>query len=828
MSDKEINYESRKLGLIYGCCAVFVASVLGGKALGLKPKMNIFSSIATGAVTGYMWHGFTRQAFQKKRRQLLEDSSTSGSYSAATPSTSPSDEFSGTAHSISTVPVPVQGTRDTRTGASKSSEGTGVSQTCKTIDRTWDQCEWLHKKIQMSFRLQVLPPFPKMPSVKKAHDTLYIERQRARMERWLNRVGSREDLSRTGSMDYFISSKMTDKDVGGSSKQSFSSLFMNLFGGPAEQEFVVYTPIGDINDYNEDEEERKREYINNMEECAHELENAIKNMHVQEEAFGKGVVKATMAIEKAFDVDAIAYVAREALLENAAPASFPESGPADIKRDRLQVSLALLQSSAEAYYWSTKELSIWKEYNFVDTMAEYGLMVGNVKEVMNHSTQMLIMYEKAMQLYQGHVSKANSLRVQYPSETPSVKYANEQESQSERELELAQQEYTDACDMANTELIRYERERAQGMRKALENMASLELDSARARLQELKSLRRRIKSVQMTRDPPHPRTNIGPLLWHAAGSTHPSMLTPRVSSSSFPRTAPPDSSLTFNDRMTMGAYGSGRPAHRHSNSSSSSGSRIVGSMYGGDNIFGPGVKRAHTVDNADFSSVRGNVARPMARNHSVFMETDEDDEEDQDTHSQITTGSSSKFPWAEISARGSPSPLQQRMRWNGRISAMPFQGYDPTTDTEPRPLVDQDRLAEIAAEAEMEAELVRSGMLAARQATRQKSTPNASHALFSPNTTTPPILPAFRPSAGARQLRQVSSLTGISSIPQPVSPSEYLQYSRQTLHSSLSHVKRSSSATTSGESNSARSASSGSRSPRLPRRDKGKARAFAV
>ncbi|KAJ2236017.1 hypothetical protein IWW45_002112 [Coemansia sp. RSA 485] len=79
MSDKEINYESRKLGLIYGCCAVFVASVLGGKALGLKPKMNIFSSIATGAVTGYMWHGFTRQAFQKKRRQLLEDSSTSGS-----------------------------------------------------------------------------------------------------------------------------------------------------------------------------------------------------------------------------------------------------------------------------------------------------------------------------------------------------------------------------------------------------------------------------------------------------------------------------------------------------------------------------------------------------------------------------------------------------------------------------------------------------------------------------------------------------------------------------------------------------------------------------
>ncbi|KAJ1813222.1 hypothetical protein LPJ56_003527 [Coemansia sp. RSA 2599] len=677
-----------------------------------------------------------------------------------------------------------------------------------------------------------------MPSAKKMHDTLYVERYRTRMERWLNRIGLREDLCKSGSMEYFVSSKMTDKDVGGGSKQSFSSLFMNLFGGAAEQEFVVYTPIGDINDFNEDEEERKREYITNMEECAHELANAIKNMHVQEESFGKGVVKATMAVEKAFDVDAIAYSAREAVLEDAAASASSGDGSADIGRDRLHVSLALLQSSAEAYYWSTKELSIWKEYNFVDAMAEYCTMVGDVKDVMNHSTQMLIMYEKAMQQYQGHVARANSLRVQYPSETPSVKYANEQEAQSERELELAQQEYTDACDMANTELIRYERERAQGMRKALESMASLELDSARARLQELKALRRRIKGVQMTRDPPHPRTNIGPLLWHAAGSAHPSMLTPRVSSSSFPRTAPPDSSLSFSDRLAAGTHGPGRPAHRYSSSSSSAAGLPYGSgakaLGHSDCIYGSAVKRAHTMDNADFNSGRGSAALSAARNHSVFMETDEDDD-DQDARSQITTGSSSKSPWAEISANGgSPSLLQQRRRWNGRISAMPFQGYDPAVDAEPRPLVDQDRLAEMAAEAEMEAELVRSGMLAARQATRQKSVPNvpfasaSPHALLSPGATTPPILPAFRASAGSRQLRQVSSLTGISSIPQPVSPSEYLQYSRQTLHSSLSHVKRSSSAAASSENISPRSGSSGSRSPRLPRRDKGKARAFAV
>ncbi|KAJ2785930.1 hypothetical protein GGI15_001770 [Coemansia interrupta] len=79
MSNEEINWESRKLGLMYGFSALFVASLLGSKALGLKPKMNAFSSVVTGAVTGYMWHGFTRQAFERKRRQLLEDASASGS-----------------------------------------------------------------------------------------------------------------------------------------------------------------------------------------------------------------------------------------------------------------------------------------------------------------------------------------------------------------------------------------------------------------------------------------------------------------------------------------------------------------------------------------------------------------------------------------------------------------------------------------------------------------------------------------------------------------------------------------------------------------------------
>ncbi|KAJ1862431.1 hypothetical protein LPJ73_000753 [Coemansia sp. RSA 2703] len=631
---------------------------------------------------------------------------------------------------------------------------------------------------------------------------------------------------------------MTENDVGGSSKQSFSSMFMNLFSGAVEQEFRVYTPIGEINDYNEDEEEQRREYITRTEECAQELAVAMRNMHVQEEQFGKGIIKVTMAIEKSYHAETIAYAAREKLVPWMVAAN-ADNETGDTERDRLQVSLVLLQNSAEAYYWSTKELSIWKEYNFADNLTEFCTMVGGVKHVMNHSTQMLVLYEKAMQRHQADVSRANSLRVQYPSDTPSVKYANEQEAQSGRELELAQQEYTDACDMADSELIRYERERTQGVRKALENMALVELESARARCQELKALCRRIKSVQMVKDPPHPRTNIGPMLWHAAGSTHPSMLTPRVSSSSFPRTAPIEGSMPFNDRLLVSARTTKHMTHKNSNSSgsgSTSSSMNIGKETSG--MPGSVIRRAHTMDNADFGGRGMVLGKPSMHSREAFRETDEDSYgEGYDSGSVFSppaTGSSSKS-WLRKPAGTGPSSLQQKTRWNGRISAVPHQGYDPAADSEPRPLVDQNRLVEMAADAEMEAELVRSGMLSARQATRQKSVPNVAHlyggsALPSPDQSAPPVLPAFRTlSPLPKQLRQVSSFAGISAIPQPVSPSEYLQYSRQTLHTSLSHgIRLGAAAQTDGAASPGRGSASGSRSPRLPRRDKGKGRAFAV
>ncbi|KAJ2749853.1 hypothetical protein H4R27_001205 [Coemansia aciculifera] len=669
---------------------------------------------------------------------------------------------------------------------------------------------------------------------------------------------------------------MADDEVAGGARTSFSSMLMSLFAGSSDRDFKVYTPIGDINDYDEDEEERRRDYIRRTVEYASGLTDAIKNMHAQEDSLGKSIVKVSLAISKAYREDCIDLQVNSDSDSSSDIDAGLIASPTD--RERLGVALALLHNSSEAYYWSTKEVSLWKEYHFVDTMTEFCSMVDGVKDVMNHSTQMLIMYEKTMQMYQSYESRANSLRIQYPSDTPSVKYANEQEVQAGREMELAHQDYTDACDMANGEMIRYERERAQGMCKALENTAVVELESARARCLELKALCRRIRGAQLVKDPPHPRTNIGPMLWHAA-AMHPAMLTPSsltpgASSSSlsatFSRTSLPERASTFNDRLMANALTQSRPAHRYT-SSSGGGISIVGGSSLHDARSSSNGRRAHTMDNADFArSPTAADAMPgsSARNHSVFMETEEDAPV---YHHSLSASVSAAVPGPstftllpakkmQSTGAGSSSsrPHQSHEpRWNGRVSAMPFQGYDPSQlDSKPphRIVVDQNRLAEMAAEAEMEAELVRSGMLAPRKS----KSGLAGGGLLTPNSAgsqqqKPQVLSAFRPSpspspvpslsATSSQLRHAHSHTGLSTMVPPVSPSEYLQYSRQTLHTSLSQQAshgslRSAGSRSAGPSSRSKPGSStivaGPRSavaaPRVqpPRRDKGKARAFVV
>ncbi|KAJ1730081.1 hypothetical protein LPJ61_003210 [Coemansia biformis] len=449
-------------------------------------------------------------------------------------------------------------------------------------------------------------------------------------------------------MNHFLSPAMAASDTAATTKQTLAARLLGLFGGsaePAEHDIRVYSPIGEIDDFDEDEAERRREYISSTEESAQRLAAAMSATHAQDEALAKCIVSVTLAVARACQPDALlpgADIPNGGGAPGGSGANACEASGCGTAHRRLSVSLALLQSSAEAHYWSTKELATWKEFNLVDVVAEYYAMVGGVKGAINHGTEMLMRHERALLRHQAQIRRANGLRVQYPSDTPSVRRANEQEAQAEREMEAARQEYADANNLVRRELVRFVRERTSGVCKALESMAAVELDTARARGEELRAI-------------------------------------------------------------------------------------------------------------------------------------------------------------------------------CGRLQAPADEGM----------------AAELTADAEMEAELVCSGVLAARRLARKRSAPSChvSSTLVSPDAQPhPPVLPAFLhrapASAPTGRLRYASSCTGLSAIPQPVSPSEYLQYSRQTLHSSL--VRTSSSALSSGHPGG------GTKTPPQPhagRRDrdaKGKQPAFAA
>ncbi|KAJ2841106.1 hypothetical protein GGI22_008045, partial [Coemansia erecta] len=145
--------------------------------------------------------------------------------------------------------------------------------------------------------------------------------------------------------------------------------------------------------------------------------------------------------------------------------------------------------------------------------------------------------------------------------------------------------------------------------------------------------------------------------------------------------------------------------------------------YSIDAACGAHVHRAHTLDNADFTERSGDgQGSSDAKNHAVFSEIDE--EYFNYPLSASVAVFSTQTPPPTAGTSDSASGAQKKNKWNGRISAMPFQGYDPEVDKEVRLNITQDRLSEIAVEAEMKAELVRSGILAQRQLARQKSMPS--------------------------------------------------------------------------------------------------------
>ncbi|KAJ2788334.1 hypothetical protein H4R21_007032, partial [Coemansia helicoidea] len=219
----------------------------------------------------------------------------SGSAAAALPCASPSDAYALAAQFATPLSVPgacVAQAAGAHAVATDSEEQ-ACPQASRTARRSWGQCEWLQQNIAAGLGRQVLPPFPERLSASRFASALCVERVRARIERWLNRLGAREELCASAAMHRFLSPTMPTSDTTTAAPQTLAARLLGFFSAglaPPEGILKAPTPTVEIDDFDEDEAERRREYIASTEECAQRLAAAMTATHAQDEAMAACIV----------------------------------------------------------------------------------------------------------------------------------------------------------------------------------------------------------------------------------------------------------------------------------------------------------------------------------------------------------------------------------------------------------------------------------------------------------------------------------------------------------------------------------------------------------
>lgn len=81
---------------------------------------------------------------------------------------------------------------------------TGQEQT--VIFRNYQQISWLHDRIAEKYHSILLPPMPEKPS--RNGDSVYVEKKRLQMERFLSKLFGREEIMDNSDLQYFLSDQM--------------------------------------------------------------------------------------------------------------------------------------------------------------------------------------------------------------------------------------------------------------------------------------------------------------------------------------------------------------------------------------------------------------------------------------------------------------------------------------------------------------------------------------------------------------------------------------------------------------------------------------------
>ncbi|KAJ1675119.1 hypothetical protein EV182_001899, partial [Spiromyces aspiralis] len=347
-------------------------------------------------------------------------------------------------------------------------------RTSGPIVRSYYQCRWLALQLELAFRHQVMPVFPRPPDPKLDRNPAHLDKMRAQIERWLNRLGSRSDVVANSSFEYFLSTSMTYRDAAFPEQASLSRFLNSMMSNSSDNGFHIYTPTFEIDEYDEDEFISQRKYLEKMESRFGELIEDMDTIRKLDQCFCRAYQAFVSSLSLAFG--------RQSLLGSLLQDSHHST---DI--ESAEKPLRILEHLCSNEVLEADELGRWSSIHVAGVIDEYRLTVGSVKSVINYRTKMLTQYDEAIKLYRRQEKYTNDLRAKYPSDAIIVRQANEVEVQSEKALALSRQEYRDAGYLLQMQLLLFEQEKARDIKRAFQDLAVRQLESARDQLRHLRA-----------------------------------------------------------------------------------------------------------------------------------------------------------------------------------------------------------------------------------------------------------------------------------------------------------------------------------------------------
>ncbi|KAH8550263.1 hypothetical protein BGW37DRAFT_427622 [Umbelopsis sp. PMI_123] len=278
-----------------------------------------------------------------------------------------------------------------------------------------EQIVWLHEQLLATFPDLLVPPLPDPPLSSQIEDQDIVERKRIQIERFLEKLGMRQEFNESASFIRFLSDDMTETEIGNRNKNALLAfLRFNKTKRPnTELAFKQFKTNETVQDSNMDAHHRQQVRILMQETFFINLLDSMERAVREREALANYMTHmGDLAIEATQSKNMLG------------PGIKYENKERQRSLDqRLQIFGLLMDELC--FINNRQEISDLVHWG--DVIAEYKNTTDPLKSVVNIRTDRLAEYVQVIKLRNKKRDKADKLRLKMPQHAQEVQVAIQEE-----------------------------------------------------------------------------------------------------------------------------------------------------------------------------------------------------------------------------------------------------------------------------------------------------------------------------------------------------------------------------------------------------------------